>query len=666
MSSAPRTASLSGAAKDPGGKPVADARVCAIEASESRLVACVLTDDRGRYAISPLAPGAYQVVATASGFAASSARDGQPIALLASQSQVVDVVMQPGGARAAGIVLDATGGPIPHAAVRAEVPPPSPLVVDVEADDSGHFAVDLPPGRVGFTARAEAYAPARWFGVAPTAAVRLVLIPGGKISGTVVAAAPGAPPVANVEVRAAPFANPLSPLFQAETTDAEGHFEIRGLEPGRYALTASGAGWRGTSDAPIDLALAQAVEGAQVVVRRASQVLGRVLLAGTTEPCRLGIVHLGPPDPREPPVDGYSSLAAGGAVTELTTSIGPDGAARFSSVPAGRYYVRVQCVDHILSDGPRVLDVADAPVEATWRVAAGAGMVLLTVDDRGRPVPSVQFVLRYPRWTDTGPTAVSGGRTNAEGRYEYPLVLRPGVYEVSPAAPFQGEAVQADLGLRAAPVTVTLKIAGSASILAHVRTRAGDGVDGVTVAAVAEDETSTDGSASPTAALPAVALGAGDYRVTPLKPGRYEVRVDDGVNATVSAGEYSVGAGDTAVASVEYDREGQIRGRVVGVEGTPVPNAWVSAAATSLSERAARTTGALSFGPFGPTPKGRVLTDDDGRFSIGSLAGGAAAYTLRAEKAGAGSGMLEVVAGATSDVKISLSPAVPGQSTAER
>jgi hypothetical protein len=442
--------------------------------------------------------------------------------------------------------------------------------------------------------------------------------------------------VANVEVHASSAGGPRPTPSASSVSDAAGTFVLRGIEPGSYSVVAEADGLHGEIRQPIHVPLAGTIENIRIEVSAATQVTGRVLMSKTLQPCSEGAVTLGLPDLRMPPVeDEQTQAAVRHSVHGVTVRVGAGGVVHFAALSRGRYYVTVQCKDGVLSEGPRFVDVGTAALtDLTWKVGPGLTLTVLTVDERNQPVPNAQFILNYPRWSDSRPLLKSFGSTDERGRYTFKGELVPGTYEIAGAQSFEVEPVRVELRDGDAPASATLRMAGSGSILATVRTRDGRLLDSLTVTAVLTSGASTDARAPLAGATPARPselsanpLGEGRYRVAPLKPGRYEVRVDDRVNPTVVVG-VAVASGEVTQTNVEIDRDGHVRGRVVDEGGVAVPDVWVTAHATG-DNRARMPSRAAS--PLGGEVT-RVLTDAEGRFVIDRLVEGDAKYSLRAEQ----------------------------------
>ena len=652
-------ASVAGTILDLERKPIGSARVCAhpsgLDMGSSALTVCSTADASGRYRLAPVAAGRTVVSAFAEGFEAGSVR-GVPLSLAAGESRAgLDIALQRGGAAIQGTVVDATGRPVPHARVRGECSGGVDIVMAIEADDVGRFTLSPPPGPVVLAAAAETYAPARTVVDAPSVGVRLALVAEARVRGAVVFADGKSAP--NVEVRAAPMGHG-SPFFQSSRTDGGGAFDIHGLEPGTYVLVAAAAGLRGEYAEPIELYPRRTVDDLRIEVHPVAQVLGRVLFEGDDRPCDRGQVTLGPPDLRQPPApDAVSGSPGQPGPTSVVSDIEADGAARFPAVPPGQYLVSVNCSDHVLKAGPRALAVGTQTLSnITWRVGRGASLHVLAVDDADRPIAHAGFSVLYPQWAPGGSTAIESGLTDGDGQYDTGRVLSPGLYHVSTGLPPPAQPVAVDVR-EGADVRVKLEYGGNASIDVSVQNRTGGPLDGLTVfARPAEDAPSAGRVPDFPSGVPlhfgAVHVGLGQYRIAPLTAGRYEVRVEDGVNQAMSGGTFVVSDGKSVQGSVELDRGGRIRGRVLDERGAPIADASVQAIAEPEG-----SIGRLPHaGPQWSDMPGRVLTDGDGRFAIDGLSSDGASYELRVEAPGHGAGVARGVRPGEPDASMTLPP----------
>lgn len=653
------SSAIAGTVRSSDGKPIEHARVCAVDVNHqpvgSPAAPCGDTTAAGLFSFAGLPAGAYFVRAGAVGFAPGAANGGLPVSLAQGESKSgLDIVLETGGARVSGVVLDATGGVVAQAHVRIARTPAGD-VLDVTADDAGRFEAFLSTGAVAVTAQASGYAPAHAFVIAPASGLELVLTPGASLSGTVTAAENGQP-VPNVAVRVVPVGGWGFPGHPSAVSGPEGTFTITGLEPGAYGVLAEGQRLRGENDGPFHVGVAEAVSGANIVVSAARRVVGQVMLKESGAPCRQGNVVLSQPE------------NSATTVPILFTEITPSGAVVLESVPTGRYGVRVQCNDHVLAEGPRELAIAQDDVTGVqWKVTPGLGLRVRIVDQRDRPVPGYTFRLQLPHAAgEPAPTMML--TSDAEGKHDYPTILEPGRYVVAPSGNFKGDPVPVELREGMGKVEVALRLAGSGALMVNVLATSGEPIEGVTVVAIPLATAVPAASASAVALTPgtpvpasstsgqgpstgeraeltsvrtraregrvASPLGKGRYRIAPLEAGRYQVKIEDGVNPPADVGVgpkpvFDVVNGAELEARLTLDRGESIRGQVVDHSGGPLPNVWVSAIHEGEGDPNRRAQTLRSLGGR-PSPGQRVLTDLDGRFRLFNLARNSG-FALRAE-----------------------------------
>ncbi len=643
------TATVSGRVIDEDAHPISAAQVCIACASCEPIMAppprCNASDAQGTFTLTDVAPGGQRVTAEAEGYAPGVATPDIVWVKPGSLASDVQLVLRPGGDRVVGSVMDASGGPVSHASVRAIRVLPPAMTLLAETDDDGRFALSLPAGSVTLEASAEGYAPTRVMTVAPSQAITLRLTPASRITGHVLDTNDNRA-VAGIEVRAAPSNNPYAPIHRVGRSDHDGAFVIDGLEPGYYALTASGPGFRGTRPEPVEVLLADVVRNVDVRVMRAVSVAGRVIDRQGV-PCQRGFATMGPPGPEQWLRHGepIANLTTPGVpVPALMTMIGMNGEVVFEAATPGRYFVSVQCFDHVLSDGPEEIVVAQQDVtDLAWHVAPGLGLRVAMRDSADLPVPHAAFYLRFP--TQAGRTPVMPMMTGDDGAAVFPGFMRPGTYQVTPAPPYVGDPVTVELRDGNGTAEVTLRIKGSGAIVVDAQDQDGVGVDQLQVGASVLSEQAED---SASAVFPATALGGGRYRIAPLVAGTYQVHVTDGVNAwDASDGArdpVTVSEGSSREVAIRIDRAAQIAGSITDDMGDPLANVWVSALATQRAER----DSALSH-----APPSRVLTDLDGHFVLSGLATNGS-YRVRAEDPTGGVATVDAAAGAT-NLRIALS-----------
>ncbi|MGH7435901.1 MAG: carboxypeptidase regulatory-like domain-containing protein, partial [Polyangiaceae bacterium] len=509
-----------------GGAAVGAARICAARGGAepgATVPICVQSDVAGRYVLADLASGGYVITAEARGFLPGSAAGGRPVVVANGEATTgLDIVLDEGGVEIAGRVLDATGGVVAGAIVRATRTAPPLQVVAVPSGEDGGFVLSVAPGAAVVTAEAIGYAKARAQVVAPSAHLTMVLTPGATIEGTTVAALDGSP-VGRIEVHAVPVGGWASAEHRSGTSRDDGAFSIGGVDPGAYALVAEGDGWRGESSAPLRVGLAEAVRGEVLRVSRVASVSGRVVMGGGAGPCTQGAVALGPTAPVQvSPYDPPTALpeTTVSMVPSMMAAIGPAGDVQFRSVPAGRYHASIQCAESVLSEGPTTIEVASRDVEGiVWKVGPGLALRVHVVDDAEQPLAFARVLVLWPvRPLAGGPGGPGGPRpampltADADGQADLPGVLYPGLYTLQGADGHPGAAVDVELREGSGRTESTLHLARSGGIVATVVAGTGGErgeVDDVTVRATPLG----DADAGPALPVTGVALGAGRFRV---------------------------------------------------------------------------------------------------------------------------------------------------------
>ena len=550
--------------------------------------------------------------------------------------------MSNGGARFAGLVIDATGGPIPGAVVRAtRIDASTHDTISIESDREGRFVLWAFPGPVTWMAEAAGYAPALGSRVAPTSDLVIQMTPASTVSGDVVATSDGKH-VAGVQVRAVPKGWSSS-IQRSAVSDADGTFSIEGLEPGAYLFVGEGAGWRSESGVSLEVGLADRVDHVVVTVASVAQVSGRVLVSSSGEPCQQGSVSLGPSlrgfttpyDPLYAKPETNSSN-----VPSLPASIEPDGSVHFRGVPAGTYHAVVQCTDQLLVEGPTTLEVGATDVDGVlWKVVPGLRLVVHFVDEAAHPVGGAQGRLVFPARRAGELPMPMGLVADTDGRSEFSGALYPGVYTLEADGGYEGQPVSVELREGMGTVDATLRLRGRGSILVKVQTPQGEPVDDVTVFAIASSEPTTAPAAASDAPTPAklavsgsslagsrpfaaVALGDGRFRIGPVNAGRFRLRVRDGVNAIAPTPEHGlvdVASGAAVETTVTLDRGGNIRGRVLDSSNQPLPDVWVSAECQQATQNTPAEMTLSEPPPVTGAPGRRVLSDAEGRFTLDRL-----------------------------------------------
>lgn len=371
----PTPITLRGSVVGPQGEAVTNGVVCLRPSDqESDSLTCAKLSERGRFELSADAAASNAALSTSAiGFLDEVTR------VSSSQLAGIDsitVKLQQARANLRGRVLDANGGTIAGATVRAQIggvgKSRTPGTAEETAnawlaatftDELGRFQMSLPTGLVRLIAEASGYARI-------SAQVRLdeqsertvdiALAPASVIAGRLLDEKSRGP-IVGLSVQAQRIGTVVSSQGNA-TTDLEGRFRIQGLTAGSYRLTLQSSAWAiPPTTVPVDAA---SEAKAELLAQRAGSV---VIRAKTSrgEKCASGFVTL----------DG---------TTLDPVPIDKDGQAVFTGVLAGDYHATIAC-DDAEPTSQTVTVSADARTEKIAEATA-----LTTVQGRvsyeGRPV----------------------------------------------------------------------------------------------------------------------------------------------------------------------------------------------------------------------------------------------------------------------------------------
>ena len=630
---------MAGRVRDPAGGAIEGAVVCAtgqsdeLSAAEMQDPFCVRSDKTGAYEIAGLLPARYDVDA--------SAAEHQPgrwmperresIQLAPGQRRAgVDLILRRGGVLVRGRAKDIGGGTVAGAVIQVGAGwnwfSRSGSAV-VRADEQGEWRAWVAPGPVSASASAPGYSDASKEGVAPGSFIELLLTPESVLQGQVVEVESRAP-VAGALVSVVDASSPWSWEQASALSDREGRFRIDRLAPGRYKAVADTADRHGEAALSVLVGVGQRVADVTVELHPASELSGRVVLAGSEQPCPEGMVTL------------HDSL------TDRTSTgrISGDGQVRFRAVLPGKYQVDVTCRDHHSEDRIPAVVVTDRPLRGlVWRVHPGRQIAGVVQDADGAGAEGMYIMAHLTGGDPRGQRTGGGEPTAADGSFHIKGLL-PGNYQLTllgsehaePAEPIK---VLVEPGRDATGVRIVLPSEGK--VAGKVVDEDGQAVPVVTVSAAGEawrfgsDDT--------------ISADDGSFVLTGLRPGQYRVYAqqqneplrapgtgdDDvqGVRAVVKAGATA------RVKLVVERRSGRISGRVLQA-GAAVTDAFVDAEREPESAAAAQGSArrAMSWG-WSREP---VLTDTEGNFTLTRLRPGR--YTLRAYRKGGGEAVLEHVA----------------------
>ncbi len=614
------------------GSPLAGATVAVMTAGlgpmmrdRNVLPTIATTDATGAWTLSQVAPGAYVVTATASGFLPAAR---ERFALAAGEHRTsIDLALEPGGTLVHGTIADVGGGTIAGAQIVAIQDKLGALLGGkvapyvAQSGSDGRYELTLPPGAFQLAVHHDDYTEAqRDIEVAHKPIVAdFALVPGGTIRGQVVVRGSNKPvPGALVEAHGGRIARGGS--HGEATADGDGKFTLKSLRGGAISLTAAAPGFASTSPSVVELGIGEQVDGVRVVVDRAPSIFGRVVERGTQK----GIAGV--------QLDAFSL----GSQTQVRAPepSASDGAFEIVGVKAGSYILFAVGEDKMPEMG-KAIEVADKDVTGVIvEMSAGA-----TLSGRVAPPSAASIGLALTGEVGLGnvfelvKTAFVRADTDASGAFELRHVP-PGSFSLV-ATTREGPAGKLPVTVTTADqrgLVVTLET--RASISGRVVDTKGAPVAGTRVAARSAEEHKMTIDFSGMGREGATSGEDGAFQIVGLEPGKYTVHASDLEDMLERASakkdkkkpdviELAAGAERSGVVITVATRDGVIRGQVVGTDGKPAPDAWVTAH-RAPPEGMERIADYEDY--FGPPP---VLAKEGGKFVIDKLRDGT--YTVIAE-----------------------------------
>jgi protocatechuate 3,4-dioxygenase beta subunit len=527
----------------------------------------VLAADREGVATGELDPGSWRI--------AASARDHAPAVvareLRAGEDAVIELVLAPGGKTLTGLVTDVNGGPVAGARIDAaalgRTAGASGAVATTLTGSDGRYQLSVAMGQLLVGVAHPAYAPqARYLDVGADGAVAsFSLVPGAVIEG-VVRDDRTKQPVAGAVVVGRRDRGGVMLLAGGGThraiSGADGRFRLTGLRPGAYELSASRA--RLSSRAPplVGVGVAEEVTDVELLIGALPVIRGAVVDDGGAPVPSLEVAALG---------DGAGATATSGA----------DGSFVLAGLRPGHYLITSSGHDHVLAAGTPV-DLAAADVDGV-RVVVRRGQA---IKGHVEPRQICEVSIDVPRPVDDlHPAARSSDlppiTTGAGGDFGFSPVS-PGPFTMAARCP-GGDRGELAGQAAAAMTELVVSVASGASIAGRVVDGEGKPVGGVTVAASprGETETTTVVNGMVTSRFHAVTGDAGAFDLVGLAAGTYRLDVlDRGRPMKQKAGaepvKLAAGKHQSGVELVVERPRGTIKGRVIGPDGAPVADAWVS------------------------------------------------------------------------------------------
>jgi RNA polymerase sigma-70 factor (ECF subfamily) len=549
----------------------------------------------------------------------------------------VPLVLALGGQTLTGIVKDVTGGEIAGAridAARLDLSARAGAAVAVTYSDSaGRYKLVLGSGQILVAASHPEYAAqTRYVDLGAIGATTdFALVPGGVIEG-VVRAVRTNQPVAGAVVRATSFGSALELAEGNErrvTADAAGRFRVAGLRPAAYELSARAGALSSRVTVGVDIGVAEQLTNVVVLVSATATIRGKVV------------------DDAGAPASNVTVTAMAGG--HETTTPDAAGAFVFEGLPPDRWLLSAAS-DRYLASGDAVVDLAKSDVDGV------VVRVRRALEARGHVEPREVCEVEITKTEGDDPTPRRASMiTGTDGAFHF-APFGPGTATLVARCPSGN---QGTAGITIGGESI-VRTAPGGSIAGRLVDTAGKPVLGATVnAETAADMNRFAGGAmvsgfksmtSTNGAFEITGLAAADYRLSVLDTGR-PLKTTKLTKLALAAGQHATG-----ITVVVERPTGKIYGTVIGADGAPIADAWVSVHQTIEDRLEPLKTGndAFTFDgePFGVSARDLppAMTDARGHFELTGLRSGR--YQLRAE---AQSGVLRGrVENVTTDAEISI------------
>lgn len=543
------------------------------------LVATVVGSQSGH---EDAAAGENADVAKASEVRLLGQKRGHPALLPSPAGAASRATAAAGSAAIRGTVLDVSGGVVVGARVRARGADRT-AEQSCESGVDGSFEIRLEPGTVLVHVEADGYTSLDRQVNAPADGLQLALSPVARLFGHVLRAK-DKEPLPGVRVEAVKLVSATSAADRAQAvTGAQGQFNIEGLSPGTYTLTAQADRYHGRV-AATDVFVAEATGPVQILAHAAVSLRAQVLMESSRKPCTEGFVSLLSGTRQEPGFAARESIAADGAVS-------------FSHLVAGSFAVDVQCAGQLPAGEYPTLQVGSEDLEhVTWLVRSGARLVGQVVDANGRGVPDREVSAVAENDADAeaagAPLAAHEARSNDRGAFEM-TGLAVGSYRVE-LAEHPASAVQVSISPELQQASVRLVLAGAEELRISIANIDDVSMDALSVLVRGQEAQQT-----------ARHVAKAEFVARNLPAGPYTVELRHASNPPLMQ-EVMVRGGTTRVTVELPEASAFVRGRVVDASGEPVSDAWVRATANG--------------DPFsGLSARAAVLTDLEGRFELSQL-----------------------------------------------
>lgn len=536
-------------------------------APEEGDVVVLTTGADGRVHATALAPGRYDLSASASGHepGAVPARE-----IAAGEDLAITITLAPGGRTLTGTVTDVKGGFIAGARVDAARiggrGRPEDAVATVLTGADGTYALTTVEGHLLVAVSSADYAAqSRYVEVGATGAVAdFALVPGGAIEG-IVRDERTRDPVPGAVVTAARDRGGVmmlaEPALARAVAGADGRFRLNGLRPGVYELGARAAMRTTKAPAVVGLGVAEQVPDVEILISDGPVISGVVVDEGGAPVANVEV-----------------NAFAQGRGRGGDARSGADGAFTLAGLAPGGYALMASGGDH-LAHGMTPVELADKDV-ADVRVRVRRG-IQITGHVEPRQICEVSHDIADEELGPGLPTLIAPRTTAVDGEFSLgPATAGKARLRARCPGGDQGEAA---ITVAAGMAPVVLKVSPGASIAGRVVDGAREAVAGVTVMADLQGPTARTMivNGMVTSGVQGVTGASGTFELVGLTPGTYALRVLDRGRPLRMRGkpvEVALGATEKKTGvELAVDRpDGKIEGVVTGPDGRPLEDAWVS------------------------------------------------------------------------------------------
>ena len=624
-----------------------------------------------------VAPGKYIVAAAAENYLPSTRND---VAVAAREHKTgVDLILDAGSVNLTGTVTDIGGGPVVAARVTLKADEGLASLFSrgstaTFTDQNGSYRMALPAGDWRATVTQEDYVESEKSTTIAATPVILdfVLSPGATIRGQVVARADGKP-VAHALVHADSKhlgKGGATDGANAVLADAQGNFVLRRVGWGAVELTATARNFRSSAPTVVELGIGEQVADVKIAVDRAFTISGFVVKKDSKGDGVPGVI-----------VGGFSFGNKDGVVAQTPSA--PDGYFELLGVNPGTYFLGALGAEVIPNIGKSVT-VKDADVTDVL-ITMEAGVTLAgAVSPAARASLSLQLAEGVSGIGDIfDAVKVAMAQTQSDDAGVFVMRNVPDGKFVLVARTREGRVGKLPVTVNAVDQKgLLVTLTPHAGVVGVVVDENGKPVVGVTVTAfggaTADLNMGTDHNEAKT-------RFGGGFRIVGLDPGSYAISVRDehGALRLIKQPQAELPTSMRLELSDEVKtqnltvetRDGVIRGTVLGLNGQPQADAWVSAqlmpetkpgvpadhsVSVTISSSGSRTE-TSSEQPAWMASSPLVLSDDNGRFEIAELRKGAYRVTADGAKGTSRATKAPVALGSTVTLQLASLGAVYGK-----